>query len=209
MKRILLPILMTLTLALSGCGKKLNIPGVNGPFFSTNPDHAVIDLEIENLATTGEIRVDIPKFGDSFVSLSDDAVKGTKVSFNFDFDALTNGNVGTLIPSSLPGGRQIPIINGKLPAVAFNIPAAKNVHVYLGSKVYGLFLPVSFPVPIGGILTYEIKAKDKHIGNAAVVGDDSNGENSGVLLLIDLNTLSKKNLKKIRRFQKKHGRIAL
>lgn len=208
MKKTYLPILLLLSLLATSCGK-LNIPGVKGPNLSTTETHATIDLTIENLDIDGTVSVEVPKFGDSFVALEGLAEGGTTIGFNFDIDTLTNGTVEPLEPKTLPGGREIPVLGGTLPGVAFNIPAAKNVHVYLGRKVYGFFLPIDFPSPVQGILTYEVKVKGKKYGLAAVVGNDDNGENSGLLILIDLNTLDQKTLRKLRRLQRMYGPLAL
>lgn len=208
MKKTFLPVLLLLTLVLSGCGK-LNIPGVKGPNISTTDTHAIVDLTIENLDIDGFSSIDVPKFGDSFVSVEGLDEGGTTIGVNFDIETLTNGTVEPLEPQTLPGGREIPVLGGTLPGIAFNIPAAKNVHVYLGDKVYGFFLPIDFPAPVQGTLTYEVKVKDKKYGLAAVVGNDDNGENSGVLILLDLNTLSEKNLRKLRRAQKRYGPLSL
>jgi hypothetical protein len=208
MKKTVLPLLLLCTLLVTSCGK-LNIPGVSGPNFSTTDTHAVIDLTIENFDLDGELSADVPKFGDSFVSVAGIDEGGTNVGFNFDIETLTNGAVETLEPQTLPGGRALPIIGGVLPGVAFNVPGFKNLHVYLGSKVYGFFLPIVFPSEVQGILTYEVKVKGKKYGVAAVVGNDDNGENSGILILVDLNTLSKKSLRRLRKLQNKFGPLKM
>ena len=208
MKNLTLPILLLVGLIVSGC-KGINIPGVSGPNLYTTDDHAVIDLVVEKLNLDGGLEVEIPKLTNSFLAIEGQDGGGTQVAFKFDIETISNGNVGTLEPKTLPGGREIPIIGGELPGVAFNVPNFKNVHVYVGRKVYGFFLPVKFPADLGGTLTYTVKIKGKKYGRAAAVGNDDNGENSGVLVLIDLNTLDRKTLRKIRKFQKSFGKIPL
>lgn len=208
MRKTFLPALLLVGLVLSGCNG-VNIPGVSGPNLSTTDEHAVIDLVVEKLNFSGGVSVEIPKLTNSLVSIEGLDGGGTEIAFKFDLETLTNGNVGTLEPKTLPGGREIPVLGGVLPGVAFNIPIAKNVHVYLGKKVYGFFLPVKFPTDVSGILTYTVKIKGKKYGIAAAVGNDDNGKNSGLLVLIDLNTLDRKTLRKIRAFQEKFGKIPL
>lgn len=186
-------------LVLGSCGNGFKIPGVAGPNFSTTEDHVVTNMVLEKIQfSSTPMNVEIPKIPNSYVEIVGIANDGgTSIDFNIDIDAITNGNVGTLDPAGLPGGRELPVIGGKLPAVAFNIPVAQNVHIYVGNKVYGIFVPVVFPEEIQGVLIYTVKIKGKKYGNVAVVGNDSTGANSGVLVLADLNTLSDSQRKKL------------
>lgn len=187
MKKILL---LSALFALSSCGGKFKIPGVLGPNFSTSDDHAITNMVIENVNFDGTSVVEIPKIENSFIEVSGLPQGGTSIDFKIDIEAITNGNFDTLEPAALPGGREIPVVGGKLPSIAVAVPALKNVHFYIGKKVYGIFVPVTFPQEVQGILIYTVTIKGKKYGNVAAVGNDSNGENSGVLILADLSTLS-------------------
>jgi hypothetical protein len=194
MKKLLL---LTVLFTLSGCGEKFKIPGVLGPNFSTSADHAITNLVIENVDFNGSSVVEIPKIENSMIEVNGLPEGGTSIDVKIDIDAITNGNVDTLEPAALPGGREIPVVGGKLPSVAVAVPAAKNIHIYVGKKVYGIFVPVTFPQEIQGILIYTVKVNGKKYGNVAAVGNDANGANSGVLILADLNTLTEKQQQKL------------
>jgi hypothetical protein len=195
-------LLLVFVLVLTGCGGKFNIPGVSGPTFSTTEDHAITTLVLENIDFGGVATVEIPKIVNSYVEVYGIETGGTAIDFKIDLETITSGNVGTLEPMYLPGGRDIPVVGGSLPGVAFNIPVAQNVHVYLAKNIYGIFLPVDFPEEIQGTLIYTIKVNGKKYGNVAVIGKDSNGENSGVLILADLTTLSEKERAKLMKMLK-------
>jgi hypothetical protein len=61
--------------------------------------------------------VEIPKIENSMIEVNGLPEGGTSIDVKIDIDAITNGNVDTLEPAALPGGREIPVVgqNGKAP----------------------------------------------------------------------------------------------
>ncbi|MFP5458520.1 MAG: hypothetical protein ACLGG7_07290, partial [Bacteriovoracia bacterium] len=55
----------------------------------------------------------------------------------------------------------------------------------------------------GAILTFRLNMEGKHVGNISVVGNDQNGENGGILLLMNLNKDGKARLKKLIEYSKR------
>ena len=71
--------------------------------------------------------------------------------------------------------------------------------VYLGEKMFGLFMPKD-DLNIGqSIVTARFYSSGSKVGNISLVGEDINGENSGFFLLLDLGRDTKKRLKRINR----------
>jgi hypothetical protein len=68
---------------------------------------------------------------------------------------------------------------------------------YLGPKFFGVFVPVNLDIGQDNIITARYYSGSARAGNISLVGKDSNGENSGFVLLLDLNSTVKRNLKKI------------
>jgi hypothetical protein len=68
---------------------------------------------------------------------------------------------------------------------------------YLGSKFFGVFVPVKMNIGTNNIVTARFYSGKVRAGNISLVGPDANGENSGFVLLLDLSSSVKKRLKKI------------
>lgn len=199
--------LLTSILA-TGCGdgsdgRNIDIAGVDGPHLTLVEDNIRITMVLENLYIEGGLRYNIPKYPNSYVEISPDFESdGTLMVFTVALRDVFDVNLNQLDPQSLPGGRPLPgVASGTLPAVAFSIESFHNISVYLGPKVFGLFVPVD-RLRIGqSILTARFYSSGNRVGNISIVGEDSVGENSGILLLLDMNNSTKRRLKShMRRF---------
>lgn len=195
-------VLIVLSLSIfQSCGNSesgnssLDIPGVDGPKIHLVGDQLLISMVFENISVEGGLRYPIPKYNRSYIEVSPDFESaGTLMVFTVDLDDIFKGNVNRLDPQTLPGGRPLPgVSSGALPAVAFTIPKWENVSVYIGPSVFGVFVPVKLKAQ-GAILTARYKA-DSVSGNISLVSADSNGENSGFLLLLNITKNLEKALK--------------
>ncbi len=191
-KSLLLAIFMSMALFFTGCGPggtaNVQIPGVSGPTVALENDHILIDMTFEKIMMEGSLRYAIPKVDDSYVDLSADATTGgAHMSFVVSINGLLKGLGTTIDPLKLPGGRPLPgVASGALPAVAFTIEKFKNVTFYIGKDVFGFFVPfdVGFDANIASFRYY---IGSKRGGNISLVGRDTEGANSGILLLLDMN----------------------
>ena len=103
-------------------------------------------------------------------------------------------------PLTLPGGRALPgVASGTLPAIAFTIEKFHNISMYLGPEVFGVFVPVKLGLE-GSILSARFYSDEKRIGNISIVGEDENGENAGVLLMLSMAGSTKRYLKSVARW---------
>lgn len=203
MKKLLSGFLvLALTFSMTACKKdmggesKLEIPGVDGPNLALVNDQMIISMVFENLSVEGGLRYPVPKYPNSYIEVSPDfQSEGTLMAVTVDLDDLFGDVVNQLDPQALPGGRPIPgVASGTLPSVAFSIPQWNNMGIYLGPSVFGLFVPVNLDMN-GAMISAKFYADGTRQGNIYLIGEDENDDNSGFLLLLNLDSSTKKKLK--------------
>lgn len=206
LRKILMASLITCAALIStSCGdsgeSKLEIPGVNGPTVKLAEDNLLISAVFENIELEGGLRYAIPKYKNSYIEISPDLESsGTLMAISIALSDVLGGDVLALPPQQLPGGRPLPgVSTGSLPAVAFSIPNWKNMAFYVGPKFFGVFAPTDLDIGVNSIITARYNVNSKRAGNISMVGKDENGENSGFLLLLDLNATTKSRLKRVMR----------
>lgn len=190
---LLLSTVVTLGLFSTSCGKgtsgaNIQVPGVNNMSVVLNQDFVLISMVVQSVQLEGGLRYNIPKYPNSYLEISPDLQSaGTLMAVNISLKDVFNINTQTLDPLALPGGRAIPgIAGGRMPAVAFSIEKFHNMGVYLGPKIFGLFIPVK-NLGIGtSMVTARYYTGANRIGNISLIGADANGENSGILLMLDM-----------------------
>ncbi|HLE11613.1 MAG: hypothetical protein A2504_14490 [Bdellovibrionales bacterium RIFOXYD12_FULL_39_22] len=166
------------------------IEGVTGPSVIANDGGILINTAFKNITIEGEVRIvpDPEKFPNSYVEIKPDLTsEGTLVTIHIDFLDLLEGDFSTENPLTLPGGRPLPgVAAGTLPAIAFTIEEFHNMTFYMGPEVFGVFIPSNLGIE-GTILSYRFYSGDgQRVGNMSVVSNDVNGENGGLLLMMDL-----------------------
>ena len=188
-------------LSFTACNGKDNsnvkIDGVDGPTVTLLEDNLMITMVLENVQLDGGLRYNIPKYPNSYIEISPDLQSaGTLMAVSISIDDMLNGDLQGLDPQKLPGGRALPgVASGSLPAVAFSIEKFNNMSVYVGPEVFGIFVPVDLNVE-NSILSFRYYIAEKRAGTVSVVGNDQNGENGGLLLMLDISGKWKKILKK-------------
>jgi hypothetical protein len=156
-------------------------------------------MVFDGLQLDGGLRYNIPKYPNSYLEISPDlASSGTLMAISVSLQDVFNTSLQQLNPATLPGGRSLPgVAGGKLPAVAFSIEKFKNMGFYLGPKVFGVFIPVK-TLGIGtSIITARYYTGQNRIGNISLVGEDANGENAGILLMLDMSSTTQTQLKSV------------
>jgi hypothetical protein len=175
----------------TSCGKNdstnINIAGVKGPTVSLLQDNLLITAVFENIQLEGGLRYNIPKYKYSFLEISPDLESnGTVMQVSISVKDLVDGKLDQLDPQKLPGGRNLPgVTTGSLPAVAFTVEKFKNMSLYVGKDIFGIFLPTTVGVD-GAIASFRYYIGEKRAGTISIVGADANGENAGVLLMLDM-----------------------
>ena len=187
-------VILSLTLAAllftSSCGKEggFKIPGVDGPHIDLDETRLMISMTFTKFTIGVGSRYEIPKYPNSYVEIGPGvSPTGTFLALNFDLEDLLDGRLQVQEPQSLPGGRAIPgLRSGKLPGVAFSVKRWKNITLYMGNKIFGIFIPHEHGYN-GQPVLLPFKKGDKQIGLIGAIGADDKGENAGFLLLLDMN----------------------
>jgi hypothetical protein len=177
-------------------GTNIQVPGVDGPHISLLEDSMVVNLTFESVDIEGGLRYQIPRYPNSWLEVSAAAEGGTNMVMSLALSDIMNGDLLLLDPQTLPGGRALPgVSTGSLPAVAFSIESFNNMTFYVGPEVFGFFVPASLGID-NGIATFRYYIGENRAGNISLVGNDIDGENSGLLLMLDLNSRNKRLLKR-------------
>lgn len=186
----------------TSCGKNdssnIQIAGVKGPTVTLLQDNMMISAVFENIQMDGGLRYNIPKYKYSFLEISPDVESsGTLMQVSISLKDIVDGGLDQLDPQKLPGGRNLPgVASGSLPAVAFSIEKFHNMSLYVGKDVFGIFLPASVGVE-GAIASFRYYIGEKAAGTISLVGADTNGENSGVLLMLNISGQVKSQMMKV------------
>jgi hypothetical protein len=159
-------------------------------------DSVLISMIFQSVHLDGGLRYNIPKYPNSYLEISPDLNSaGTLMAINISLKDVLGG-VNGLDPQTLPGGRPLPgVAGGRLPAVAFSIEKFHGMGFYLGPKLFGVFLPIGNLGIGNSIITARYFTGNNRIGNISLVGQDANGENSGILLMLDMSTSVQSQLK--------------
>lgn len=194
-KLLVLSAVLSLGLFSTSCGNgtsasNIQIPGVRKSAITLNNDSVLISFVFESIQLDGGLRYNIPKYPNSYLEISPDLQSaGTLMSINLSIKDVANGNLQLLDPQSLPGGRALPgVAGGRLPAVAFSIEKFKGMSFYVGPKLFGVFVPLKNLGIGNSIITARYYVSSTRVGNISLVGQDANGENSGLLLMLDLSS---------------------
>jgi len=201
-KVLVLSALLTLGLFSTSCGNgtsssNIQVPGVQNMSVTLVQDSVLISMVFQSIQLDGGLRYNIPKYPNSYLEISPDLQSaGTLMAINISLKDVFNTGLQTLDPQSLPGGRALPgVAGGRLPAVAFSIEKFHGMGFYLGPKLFGVFLPLKNLGIGNSIITARYFTGSNRIGNISLVGQDANGENSGILLMLDMSTTVQSKLK--------------
>ncbi len=202
MKRFLLSpraFLLILTLALAGCGNQPEaptIPGVQGPFFNVMDGKVLISLTLEQVEILGGARIPLGELEQSYVELTPAQFGGTMFQVGLSVEDIDGHDWSMADPHALPGGRPLPgVIGGELPTLAVHVPELAGTTFYVSDKVFGFFIPMHVDTP--AIITSRLVMEGKVVGNISVVGHDATGENSGLLLLMNLDVANKERFRRL------------
>jgi len=194
-KIITTSIALTAAVLISGCnaenGSNTAIDGVDGPHVTVSNGYVVTSMVFKNLSVEGGATLPIPNFSGSSISIGPDFQSaGTLLTLNLSVAEFWDNQDLQLDPHTLPGGRPLPTVStGSLPAIAVVVPQLSNTVLYLGLDVIGFFVP--FKLDTSGVIisTQFYNSEKVKVGTLSLVGADSNGENSGLLLLLSTELL--------------------
>lgn len=181
------------------CGSQPELPkieGIAGPFFNVQNGRVLISMTLQQVEIIGGGVFPLGFLNSSTLEVTPAQEGGTLLQFGVDLADIEGTDWTVVPPTQLPGGRPLPgIVGGQLPAFAVTVPQLDNTTVYASKKVFGFFYP--FKLGSNVIVTARIVIGGKNVGNLSLVGEDSNGQNSGVLVLMNLNAAGKAHLKRL------------
>lgn len=203
-KALVLSAALTAGILSTSCGdgtsaSNIQVPGVNNMSVTLVQDNVLISMVFEGLQIQGGLRYNIPKYPNSYLEISPDLMSsGTLMAISVSLKDVFDTSLQQLDPATLPGGRSLPgVAGGRLPAVAFSIEKFKNMGFYLGPKVFGVFIPLKNLGIGNSIITARYYTGSNRIGNISLVGEDANGENAGILLMLDMSSSTQSQLKSV------------
>jgi hypothetical protein len=174
----------------AGAGKNPVISGISGPTATFVNNDFILSMTLANVSIDAGLTVPIPHMPNSSIQVGPDLQSNgmlISVSLNVtDLQGLIKG-VDFINPQTLPGGRPLPGVSaGEIPAIAVQVPKWDNMVFYVGTTVFGVFVPVKLGIQndIATFRFYDTKGDD--VGDLSIVGEDSTGANSGILLLIPI-----------------------
>jgi hypothetical protein len=200
-KVLFLTMMLSVGVLSTSCGsgtsaKNIAIPGVSKSSITLNNDAVLITFVFDQIQIDGGLRYNIPKYPNSYIEISPDLQSaGTLMAINVGIKDALNTSLQTLDPQTLPGGRALPgVVGGRLPSVAFSIQKFHNMSFYIGPKLFGVFIPAHLGIG-NTMITARYYISSTRVGNISLVGEDANGENAGILLLLDMSAQVQSQLK--------------
>jgi len=201
-------ILFTLLLSLSSClnqSETPKIPGIDGPNLNIIDGKILLSIGLENIELPIGGTVPIPKMKNSSISMSARLGGGSIVQVALDLKDVESDEFRVVPTQTLPDGRPFPfVMNGELPALAFHIPKVFDMTFYASQRAFGFYLPIKMPTDFIYGATLRIKINGKQYGVFQVVGNNSEGEGSGLVVMLTLEEIrNNPDLQSLLKFSKK------
>lgn len=206
-------VFFTLLFAMTSClnqGETPKIPGVDGPKLNIVDGKILLSVGLENVSLPGGISLPATlidkKLKNSSFTIGPRLEGGSLVQIAFDLKDVESDEFQVVPSQTLPDGREFPfIMGGELPALAFHIPKAFDMTFYASKKAFGFFLPIKLPEEFVFGATIALKVNGKQFGVFTVVGNNGQGEGSGLVLMLTLEQIrSNPDVKTLLKFSKKH-----
>lgn len=196
------------------CGQQTNGPvinGISGPTFNVLDGKIIMTIKFHNLYLDGGATLPIPETRDSTVSLMPNVLEGgTILSMSMSPAELGNLNVDMHDGNTLPDGRPLPGIAGGRLENSYRVDtriAKKDVSFYYHKTLFGIWMPFGFDS--AGISGYfNINMSGKSVGFIGLVGNEpATGRTAGGVVLLRLDNLKNKQLKKVINLSKRNPHL--
>jgi hypothetical protein len=210
LKALLLSFVIVLTPSCGQQGGDLpNINGVQGPYFNVVDGQVLMTFKLLNMQVDAGLKVPIPKTTRSFLEFSPNMIDGgMMLQVYMDVEDLQSIDIGIGDGNYLPDGRPLPgVPGGKLENSLRIDTEFHDVSFYYHQQLFGIWIPVGFET--AGISGYwDIKVNDKRAGFLGLVGDDPVRDyKAGAIVLLRLDTLKDKQLKKLLNLSKRNPHL--
>ncbi len=184
---LLAPFCVMLVSCGSGEGSfNLDIPDVRGPKVKITENNLLISMVFENITAGSGLRYSIPKYPNSQIQISPDLhSSGAHMVLQLAKKDLLATPLAKMAPQYLPGGRPLPGVD-LLPMIGFSVEQFRHIAIYQGQKQLAIWIPLQSLNLKDNILSASYYNNNQKLGELSLVGEDKNGENSGMLLSINL-----------------------
>ncbi len=201
-------LLFTLLFTSTACleqGKTPKIPGVDGPQINIIDGKIMLSVGLERIDLPLALTVPLPKMPNSTITVGNRLEGGSMIQVAFDLKDVESDHFRSVPAQTLPDGRGFPfVIGGELPALAFNIPKAFDMTFYGSKDAFGFFLPIKLPSEFTLGAGVRLKINGKNIGVLTVMGNNAQGEGSGVIVMLTLKEIQENDdLQTLLKFSKK------
>lgn len=174
-------------------GKLPKVPGVDGPKINVQDGKIILSVGLEKVDIPAGISLTIPKMEYSTATVSPRLEGGTVIKVAFDPRDVKSDHFKVVPPEKLPDGRDFPFtVDGAVPALALNVPKLLNTTFYASNVVFGFFIPVNLPgdIDIPFDIPFRLKINGKNIGIVSYIRENSEGEGSGVVLMLTMKQIN-------------------
>lgn len=217
MKQWLLTIkVMVLTIAIiltPGCGQQggdlPQINGVQGPIFNIVDGQVLLTFKLLNMQVDAGLKLPIPKTKHSFAEFAPNVIDGGMLfQLYLDVEDLKSISIGVGDGNYLPDGRALPGVPGGRLENSIRVDTKfYDMSFYYHKTIFGFWLPVGFETAgISG--HWNLKVNEKRVGFLGLVGNDEVRDyKAGAVVLLNLDALKDKQLKKLLEISKRNPHL--
>lgn len=199
-KAMVLCLAIVLTPSCGSQGGELpQINGVQGPLFNVVDGQVLMTFKFLNMHIDAGFKAPIQHTKHSYMELAPNAIDGGMIfQLYLDVEDLKAINVGVGDGNYLPDGRALPgVPGGKLENSLRFDTEWHDISFYYHKQLFGIWIPMGFET--AGISGYwNIAMNGKRVGFLGLVGNDEvRGYKAGAVVLLNLDALKDKQLKKL------------
>lgn len=172
-------------------GKLPQVPGVDGPKLNVQDGKIILSIGLERVDIPAGISLIIPKMQYSSATVSPRLEGGTVVKISFDPRDVESDHFKVVPPEKLPDGRPFPFtVSGAVPALALNVPKLLDTTFYASNALFGFFIPVKLPFDVPFDIPFRLKINGKNVGIVSYIKENSDGEGSGMVLMLTMKQIN-------------------
>lgn len=187
--------IMTILVLTTSClnqGETPTIPGVDGPHINVVNGKILFSLGLDNVNLPIGINMPLSNnLEDASITIGPNMEsEGSMLQIAFKPENLDTDFFEVVPSNTLPNGDAFPFnLDGLLSAHAFYIEEALNTTVYASKKLFGFYMPINFSDVVIFDAYYPLTIGGKKIGHFTLVGNNENGEGSGIIVMVSIEQL--------------------
>lgn len=195
------------------CGNSVSglpeINGVKGPTINVVDGQILLTLKLLNVQVDAGFKAPVPETRNSYFEFAPNAMDGGMLlQFYLDTEDLANLDIGLGDANTLPDGRAVPGIPGGRLENSLRVDTKlADISFFFHKQLVGMWIPVGFET--AGISGYwNMNFNNKNVGFLGLVGNDPvKGHKAGAVILLRLDNLKDKQLKKLINMSKRNPHL--